>query len=158
MNFSRPLRWFIALLLPLTFVWKLVPQSDDSVQLKDIVTRFLIDQKFEVTYTSQDLNEMPVIRATSASKACRMYVMRASPDGWNRDIIENYATVTDQIFVVFRGNIFHDQVSWKILVGYLRSEVLHRLGLASHENSVIAIVAHKDCDAERLPWDDLRDY
>jgi hypothetical protein len=154
-KFSRPLKWFVALLLPLTFFWKLTLQSDNSALLKDTLTNFLFSQKFTVTDTEQQLNEMPVIVATK--KECRMYIMRASPDGWNRDIVKNYASVADQIFVIFRGKIFNEQVSWRILIGYLQSEIFHRLGLVPHESSLIAVVANPACAAERLPWHALRD-
>jgi len=143
------------LLLPLTFVWKLTVKTDDSTQLKDTVTRFLVLQKFEVSDNKPEINGMPVIRAMT--KTCRIFIMRASPDGWTRDLINEFGTATDHIFIVFRGKIYDEQVSWRIIVGYLQSRILHRLGLVPHTSAVIAVVAAPACDAERLPWDKLRD-
>jgi hypothetical protein len=154
-TFSPALKWFVALLLPLTLAWKFSLKVDDSTQLKSRIVTFLADQKFAVD-EAQELNGMPVIRGSSGS--CRILVMRASPDGWNRDIIRDMAAGTDRVFIVFRGKIYDDTVRWATLVGYLQSEVLYRLGLAPHERAVIAVVAPAACNADRLPWDQFQDY
>jgi hypothetical protein len=155
-SFSPALKWFIALLLPLTLVWKLTLKTEDSVQLKDGITKFLAVHSFVVSETRQELNGMPVIHATA--KPCEMLILRASPDGWTRDLIRKFATANEHIFIVFRGKIYTDQSSWKIMAGYLQSKILHRLGLAPHVSAVIAVVAPKNCNAKRLPWDKLRDF
>jgi hypothetical protein len=154
-SFSRALKWFIAVLLPLTLVWKLTLKTEDSVQLKDSITNFLVGHSFAVSEIKRELNGMPVIRATA--KPCEMLILRASPDGWTRDLIRKFATATDHIFIVFRGEIYPDQTSWIIMADYLQSEILYRLGLVPHVSAVIAVVASENCDAERLPWDRLRD-
>lgn len=156
MSFSPALKWFIALLLPLTLVWKLTLKTEDSIQLKDGITKFLAVHSFVVSETKPELNGMPVIHATA--KNCKMLILRASPDGWTRDLIRKFATATDRIFIVFRGKIYTDQSSWIIMAGYLQSEILHRLRLVPHVRAVIAVVASEDCDAKRLPWDRLRDF
>ena len=156
MSFSPALKWFIALLLPLTLVWKLALKTEDSIQLKDGITNFLVVHNFAVSEIKRELNGMPVIRATA--KPCEMRILKASPDGWTRDLIRKFATATDHIFIVFRGKIYADQSSWIILVGYLQSKILYRLGVVPHTRAVIAVVASKDCDAKRLPWDRLRDF
>jgi hypothetical protein len=155
-SFSPALKWFIALLLPLTLVWKLTLKTEDSIQLKDGITKFLVVHNFVVSDTKQQLNGMPVIHA--AAKNCDMLVLRASPDGWTRDLIRKFASATGHIFIVFRGKIYTDQSSWTIMAGYLQSKILHRLGLVPRVRAVIAVVASEDCDAERLPWDRLRDF
>jgi hypothetical protein len=155
-SFSPALKWSIALLLPLTLVWKLTLKTEDSLQLKDGITKFLAVHSFVVSDTKQELNGMPVIRATA--KNCEMLILRASPDGWTRDLIRKFATATEHIFIVFRGKIYPDHPSWTIMAGYLQSEVFHRLGLVPHVRAVIAVVASEGCYAERLPWDRLRDF
>jgi len=154
-SFSPALKWFIALLLPLTLVWKLALKTEDSVQLKDGITNFLVVHNFAVSEINRELNGMRIIRATA--KPCELLILRASPDGWTRDLIRRFATATDHIFIVFRGKIYADQSSWTILAGYLQSKILYRLRLVPHERAVIAVVASKDCNAKRLPWDKLRD-
>lgn len=155
-TFSPALKWSIALLLPLTLVWKFTLKVDDSIHLKDKITTFLVSQKFAVDEAPQELNGMAIIRGSTDS--CRILVMRASPDGWNRDIIRDMAAKTDRVFIVFRGEIYDDEVRWATLVGYLQSAFLYRLGLAPHERAVIAVIAPAVCDADRLPWDQFRDY
>jgi len=155
-SFSPALKWFIALLLPLTLVWKLTLKTEDSVQLKDGITKFLVVHNFAVSETKQELNGMPVIRATA--KTCEMLIFRASPDGWTRDLIRKFATASDHIFIVFRGKLYTDQSSWITMAGYLQSKIFYRLGLVPHVSAVIAAIASEDCDAERLPWDRLRDF
>jgi len=155
-NSSPALKWFIALLLPLTLVGKLTVKTEDSVQLKHSITKFLAVHSFVVSETKPELNGMPVIHATA--KNCEMLILRASPDGWTRDLIRKFATATDRIFIIFRGKIYTDQSSWIIMAGYLQSEILHRLGLVPHVSATIALVESEGCNAERLPWDRFRDF
>jgi hypothetical protein len=152
-SFSPAFKWFIALLLPLTLVWKLTLRAEDSSSLENAITGFLIHQDFAVSKLEQGF---PVIRATR--KTCRMFIMQASPDGWNQDIINNFATEADHIFIVFRGKIYNSKVGWKILSSYLISEVLYRLRLVGHQDTAIAVIAPSVCEADRLPWDNVRDY
>ena len=41
-NYSPAFRWSLALLLPLTLVWKLAAAPDTSLELKDELVEFLI--------------------------------------------------------------------------------------------------------------------
>ena len=153
MSFSPALKWSIALLLPLTLVWKLMVGPDDSAQLNRSIIEFLSHQKFDVVETG--LNGIPAIRA--AAGMCRILVLRASPDGWNRDLIRDLATATDRIFTIFRGRIYAEGPNWRIVLGHLKSRFLHRVGLVHQESSVIALIASASCHVEQLPWDELRD-
>ena len=153
MSFSPALKWSIALLLPLTLAWKLTVGPDESAQRNKSIIEFLVRQKFEAVET--DLNGMLAIRA--AAGMCRILVLRASPIGSDGDLIRDLAAATDRIFTIFRGRVYAEGPNWLIMLGHLKSRFLHRLGLVHHVSSVIAVVASASCDAEQLPWDELRD-
>lgn len=155
MSFSRAFKWFLILGLPLTLATKLTIRAEDSAQAEQRILGFLAAQQFAVAETGQELNGLPVFRARS--KACTVYVMRTSPDGWTRDLVQQFAGADDDIFVVFRGKLYSDKTNWSVLAGYLGSKVAFRLGLAPHVNSAIAVIAPKACDARDMPWGELRD-
>ena len=51
-----------------------------------------------------------MVRATAG--ACRILVVKASPDGSDRDQIRRQATAADTVFVVFGGRIYAEQPTW----------------------------------------------
>ena len=157
MSFSPALKWLLALLLPLTFAWKLTGEVDDTGEIRSKIAAFLLDHRFAVAEAKPELGGMLVVRATAG--ACRMLVIRASADGWDRDMIrDNFGNAADRVFIVFRGKVRTDQPNnWLIVAGRLQSRILHRLGLAPHVSAALVVVASSPCDAERLPWDHLRD-
>ena len=109
-NYSPAFKWFIALLLPLTIVWKLTAAPDAVLELKDKLVEFLVNHQFDVVVLEKLMDTMPVIRATTGT--CRMLVMKVSPDGWQRDLIRDRAQATDRVFFIFRGKVYTDQPIW----------------------------------------------
>jgi DNA-binding transcriptional LysR family regulator len=152
-SYSPALRWFIALLLPLTLAWKLTIGLDDSNELKNRIVELLVQHQFDVVVTEEVVEDMPTIRATS--EACRMLISKASPSGWRRHMISELAAATDRTFIVFRGMVYTEQPTWLTLVIHSWSRVLRKLGFVRNTTPVIAVVATVPCDAERLPWDEL---
>ena len=150
MSYSPALRWFIALLLPLTLAWKLTVGLDDSNELKNRIVDFLVQHQFDVVVTEEVVEGMPTIRA--ASEACRMLISKTTPSGWRRHMISELATATDRIFIVFRGRVYTEQPTWLTLVIHLWSRFLRKLGLVRNTTPVIAVIARALCDAESLPW------
>jgi hypothetical protein len=70
------------------------------------------------------------------------------------DEVQSLAVKTDRTFIVFRGRIYNSQPLLLTFVDYVWFRSLSRLGLASHIPTVLAVVS--SCDAEQLPWSELR--
>ena len=105
-------KWSIVLLLPLTLGWKLAVRPSNSSELKQKephleVAEFLRRQHFSVAVSDKIEEGQPAIRATS--NTCRILVAKSPATGWDRDQIRKYATATDRVFVVFRGQIYPEQ-------------------------------------------------
>jgi hypothetical protein len=154
-SYSPALKWFIALLLPLTLAWKSTVGLESSSDLKNEIVEFLIQHQFKVLVTEELVEDMPTVRATR--EACRMLILKTSPMGWRQDMIENQAAATERVFIVFRGRVYTEQPTWLTLVAHLWSRMLRELGLVRHTIPVIAVVATAHCDAERLPWNELHE-
>src|SRR5262245_11378173 len=95
----------------------------------------------------------PTIYATAPE--CRMLIAQSPVLGWDRDILNRYATPTDRIFVVFRGKMYADQPTWLTVSDYLWSRLRRQLGLTVRTTPLLAVIATRSCDAEQLPWDQL---
>ena len=152
MSSSPTFKWFIILLVPLTFGWKLVGGDQTSSKSKLNMIEFLSRHKFGIT-EQVIVAGMPVIDARAG--ACRMTVVEASPDGSSRDIIRHILGTTGHQFIVFRGNIYTKQPTWLTITDQLWSRSLRKLGFARRDAPVVAVSATARCDAERLPWYEL---
>jgi hypothetical protein len=151
---SGILKWSIAIVLLLSIAWKIAIPPDNQSDLKDHLVEFLERNGFNVVVTEQSVNYMPLIQANTAS--CRLQIARLTPDGSNRDLIRSFATDTDRLFVVFRGRVYPQQpILWTVL-NYLGSRFLREVGFIRHITPAIAVAANSSCDAERLPWEELR--
>jgi hypothetical protein len=153
MKCSPALKWFIALLLPVTLGWKLTVHPDDPSELNDSLVEFFARHHFDVLVTEDNMGQSPVIQATAG--ACRLLAGKISSDGDNSQLPHRFATPTDDIFVVFRGRVYPAQPTSLTAVSDLWSRFLRETGLVRHQTSVIAIVASTTCDAEQLPWYEL---
>jgi hypothetical protein len=154
---SRALKWFVLLLLPLTLGWKLVVYSYDSDEGKEKnqnkVAHFLVRQHYDIVGTEEVTGEMPMIHVTAG--ACRMLVALTSPRGWHRDMLQKLATPADRTFVVFRGKIYPEQPMVRTIFSFLWFKSLSQLGLKVYPTPVIAVIETPNCEAERLPWNEL---
>jgi hypothetical protein len=155
-NYSIAFKLFIALLLPLTIVWKLTatPHASSSDELKDKLVEFLINHQFHVAVLEEWIDYMPIISASNGT--CRMLILKVSPDGWQRDLVHARAQ-NRRLFFVFRGKIYPDQPIWLTAATYLWSRELQKIGLTLNIAPVIAVIAPELCGAERLPWDELHE-
>ena len=108
MNYSPAFKWFVIVLIPLTFGWKLVDERQTAHESKINIAEFLSRHKFDIT--KRIVADIPVIDAIAGT--CRMSVVEASPDGWMRDFINNILGATEHQFTVFRGNIYPEQPTW----------------------------------------------
>ena len=137
MNYSPAVKWFVIVLIPLTFGWKLVDERQTAHESKIDIAEFLSRHKFDIT--KRIVADIPVIDAIAGT--CRMSVVEASPDGWMRDFINNILGATEHQFTVFRGNIYPEQPTWLTFTDHWWSKSLRKLGLARREAPVIAVSA-----------------
>ena len=155
MSSLRAFRWSIAAVLLLTVGWKSAIQPDTQDYLREKLVKFFERNHFDVVVTDEIVNDVPIIRATSAS--CDLQIARLTPDGSNRDLIRHLTAGTDRSFIVFRGAVYSRQpISWTVF-SYLWSRFLRELGLTRHIAPVIAVAANASCNAENLPWQELQD-
>jgi len=62
----------------------------------------------------------------------------------------------DRIFVIFRGKVYLEQPTWLTVLDSLRARLERGLGISAAASPVLAVIADPTCDAERLPWQELR--
>ena len=157
MNCSRALKWLVVVLLPLTVGWKLLVYANDTsdpiVKAEDKVVRFLSSHQFKLVGIQKMTGELPVVYATAGT--CNMFVAVTSSRGWHRDMIRDLTKPSDQNFIVFRGRVYSEQPMFLTITDFLWSKLLNQLGFPVYASPVLAVVATKDCDADRLPWRDL---
>jgi hypothetical protein len=153
---SRALKYLVLLLLlSLSLGWKVVARAtpgerptDRAIQVR--VAEFLIRQHFTVSMAERAEEGKPSVTANSG--ACRLLVIRSPALGWDRDLIRRYADAEDEVFVVFRGQIYADQPTFRTVFDTLWSRFLRELGSSTWPSPVFAVVARPGCEADRLPW------
>lgn len=126
------------------------PENRDETQ--DAIVEFLAAQQFDVTITSNTVEYMPVIEASSDS--CHLRVAKISPLGNDADLVRHFGMPSDRVFYVFRGMVYSKQPVLLTVASYLWFRFLRELGLLSRIPPVIAVLS--SCDAEQLPWSALR--
>jgi hypothetical protein len=156
---SRALKWLVlVVLLAFSLGWKVVarsiagePPTEPNVQAA--VAEFLVRQHFVVSITEHLEEGKPAVSANSGS--CRILVAKSPAVGWDHDQIRRYADAEDRVFVVFRGLLYSDQPTFRTVFDALYSRFQRELGFRAQPNPVLAVVARTNCDAERLPWDEI---
>jgi hypothetical protein len=157
-NCSRVLKWFLILALPLTLGSKLIVRPDRSLpnetDVQQKVAEFFARQHFTVALSDQPIEGKPMIRASAGP--CRILVANPNPIAWDSDVIRGMATAADRVFVVFRGRTYKEQPTWLTVPHFLWSRLQRELGLRAQAAPLLAVIATTNCDAERLPWSELR--
>jgi hypothetical protein len=159
-SYSPALKWsvviiLIALTLGLKWVWWVGRQGEPSekdLQLR--VAEFLVRQRFSVSVSKEAREGAPTIRATTP--VCRMVVVDSPVLGWDRDMVRRAATAADRVFAVYQGRVYAEQPTWLITFDFLWARFLRGLGMRVEGTPLLTVIATASCDAERLPWDQLR--
>jgi hypothetical protein len=112
-----------------------------------------VRQHFSVALSAKVEDGELIIRATAGM--CRLLVAMSSFDGWQSDVIRQYATTQDTIFVVYHGRLYAEQPTWLTATGGLWSKIRRELGLKAQSMRALAVISTKDCEADRLPWIEL---
>jgi hypothetical protein len=152
-KFSPALKWLVLLLLPLSLGWKLAVHPDYTDEFTGKVATFLTRHDFKVVVGKTEMPGAPYIFAFRID--CRMLVAKPSYRGSDDDMIRHRAAATDRVFVVFGGKVYTKQPTWLTVPDYLWAKFLGELGFKPDPTSLIAVIAQKSCDAERLPWSEL---
>jgi hypothetical protein len=153
-NSSGAFRLSIAVALLTTIGWKVAIPADARGNLQNDLVSFFERNHFDVVVSDEVVNNMPIIRATTAF--CELHVARLTPDGSNRNLIRHVSGGTDRSFIVFRGSVYAQQPVFWTVVDYLWSRGLRELGLVVGLSPVISVGENRSCNAERLPWGELQ--
>jgi hypothetical protein len=151
MSFSPRLKWLVVLLLPLTVTWKLWAPPDASSSVKDKILEFFLRQQFEAALT--EARKVDVIHVTAG--ACRMLVV--GTPGSTPDAFRELATPSDHLYLVFRGQVYTQELTWLPFLSWKWSRLLRRLKLTTQETPLISVLAGGPCEVQRLPWEELRE-
>jgi hypothetical protein len=151
-RFSPALKLLLAVFLPLTLFWKLTVKADNADRPEDDVIAFLARRGFHEIGT-----EGPNFRGIQAvNGACRMRVLMPSYYGADRDMIHSLVSADDTLIFVHRGNVYQEQPILLTVSAELWTRALRKMGFADHRTPVLAVIAPRRCDADRLPWEELQ--
>ena len=156
MNYSPVLKLSVLLVLvalTLELKWAATVSEPNVKDTQLSVAEFLARQHFAVSVPEEAKEGSTMIGATTP--VCRLLVSNSPVLGWDRDVVARSATAGDRVFVVYRGRVYAERPSW-LIASYLWSRLLRELGVKVQSTSLLAVVATTSCDAERLPWDQLR--
>ena len=141
--------------LVLSVAWKTAIRSGVENDGKEHLVDFLKRNHFALSPIEQIVNYVSTIRAQTAS--CSLKIVQLAPNGSNRDLFRSLAAGADRAFVVFRGKVYVQQpIFWTVLDDFWVRH-LRELGVTTHSAPVIAVAANSSCDAERIPWNELRE-
>jgi hypothetical protein len=149
-RFSRALKWLIAILLPLTLAWKLTINADSNDHPEDDVVAFLTRQGFQA---AKDANSRGIL---AVNGSCSMRAMIASNDGADRDMMRSLVAADEILIFVHQGKVYQEQPILLAAWGQLWTRQLRKMGWTDRHESVVAVLAQRQCDANRLPWDQLQ--
>jgi hypothetical protein len=151
-SWSPALKWLIAILLPLTLAWKLNVNAANNDHLEDDVVTFLTRMGFHVV----GVENTDFRRILAVKGSCRMRVMIALNDGEDRDLMRSLVTADESLIFVHQGKVYREQPILLTVSAELWARPLRKIGFSVRRGFVLAVVAQRQCDAERLPWDQLQ--
>jgi hypothetical protein len=148
-NSSSAFKLFLIFVCLGSIAWKIANFSYDQSASRNDVVKFLESNHFDIELTDDS------ILATTAS--CSLQVAYLEPDGSDQDRFRTtFATGKNHLFVVFRGRLYSQQPIFWTAANYLWSKRLRELGFIKYITPVIGVAATSSCDAEKLPWNEVR--
>lgn len=147
------------MLILLTVGWKMAVPTEGATDLnEDLIALFKVNN-FSILQADQVTQDggaadVPIIQVKSDS--CAFRVAALSFDGSNRQFVERRLAGAGRRFVVFQGKVYPEQPIFLTVTNYLWSRFLTRLGLGRRIAPPIAIASDASCNAELLPWAELR--
>jgi hypothetical protein len=152
MSFSPALKWFIAIFLPLTLAWKLTVNAVINDHLEDDVITFLMRLGFHVV----GVDHAHFHRILVVDGFCRMRVMITGNDGAGRDLVRSLVTADESLIFVHQGKVYREQPILLTASAEMWARPLRKIGFTVRREFVLAVAAQRQCDADRLPWDQLQ--
>jgi len=150
---SNAFKLLLTVALAASLAWKIAVATERQTDWRNGLAVFFERNHFDAVVTEQQ--DVSIIKANKAS--CRVQIAKLAPDGSNRGAVRDLFTGADRLFFVFRGRVYTQQPIFWTQVDYLWSERLRELGLIKRIAPVLAVATNATCDAERLPWDELRE-
>lgn len=140
-------------LLLLSVAWKIaIAIPINKYEPKNVLIDFFKRKDFVVK--EQIVAGFSVIKAKA--KSCQLQATSLASEASARDEVRHLFEGMDRYFVVLHGRVYMQQpVLWTVITE-IWSVCLRNLGLISHVPPVIAVAASESCNAEQLPWDELR--
>jgi hypothetical protein len=151
-SYSPAFKWFIGVLLPLTFAWKLAADTGDPNEILKAVAEFLRHQEFEAAETEEVIDGMWAVRARRGD--CRLFVVEISGKGWTKELTRLFADTSDQLFIVVQGSAHEKDSTWLAIANDIYVRALRKIRLA-RPAPILGVAASPICAAERLPWNEL---
>lgn len=152
MSFSPTLKWLLAILLPLTLVWKLTVYTDENDPTEKNVIAFLTRHGFDAVGDG----DKHFRRILAVNGSCHIRMMVASDDGADRDMMRSLVAADESLIFVYQGKVYQEQPILLTVSAGLWARALRKTGLADRHMPVLAVVAQHQCDVERLGWDQLK--
>jgi hypothetical protein len=151
-NFSPTLKWLVSILLPLTLAWKLTVKADNNDRLEDDAIAFVTRQGFDVTATEDG----HFYKLMAVNSSCRMRMMIASGNGADRDMLRALLAADETLIFVYQGRVYQEHLFFLTVLSELWTRALRKIGLTYRHESVLAVMAQRQCNAGRLPWSEIR--
>jgi hypothetical protein len=159
-NYSFGFRLVVGILIPLTIGWKILVPSHVEREMNGTLISFLTRNNFEII-AHDDLvdddswaTEVPLIQARR--RQCDIWIARLNSDGTNRQLIASHFSNVPLQFVVYQGEIYKEQPVYRTSTAFVLSRVLGQIGLIMKAAPSIVVYSSAYCDAENLPWTELR--
>jgi hypothetical protein len=152
---SNAFKVLLAVALAASVAWKIVVASEVSTDWRNGLVEFFERNHFEVALTEELVTHLPMIRADAAS--CRLEIAKLAPDGSDQELVRHLAMGTDRLFFVVRGRVYTQRPKFLPQIDYLWMKRLRELGLAKQVTLTIAVATNASCNAEQLPWAELRE-
>jgi hypothetical protein len=95
-------------------------------------------------------------RILAVNGSCRMRMIILSSDGSDRHVIRSLVTGDESLIFVYQGKVYQEQPTLLTVSAELWTRLVRKIGLTNRHDSVFAVLAQRQCDVERLPWDQLR--
>jgi hypothetical protein len=159
-NYSFGFRLVVGILIPLTIGWKIVVPSHVEMEMNGTLISFLTHNNFEIIAHDDLVNddilttEVALIQARRGQ--CDIWIARLNSDGTNRQLIASHFSNIPLQFVVYQGAIYKEQPVYRTSAAFVLSRVLGQVGLTMKAAPSIVVYSSAYCDAEDLPWTELR--
>lgn len=144
----------VVLIVSVSSKW-MANSTDDPVDHLDIqhhVGSFLTRHGFALTESEHQV-DFSLLPAEKGS--CELLVAEASPIGWYRHVIRSLAGPGDEVFFVFRGEIYSEQPKWLTWAHYYWRMINGYIGRMLPVTPVFGVITSLACDVKTLPWSEI---